>query len=168
MTRRASIKVPDNCASRGGERGFALLEILVAFVILALGLGAILTGVAVAMRSDGRAQVSRVALRLAQSRLEEAGVGGALLPGHREGRMTANYRWKETITAVDLGAEPLELRGVKPTQTTANAGFAPFWVEVTVQAADGTVAKLGALKLAPETKQPDLKQAGTKQSEATQ
>lgn len=162
MSRTASIKVLDNFASRGGERGFALLEILVAFVILALGLGAILTGVAVAMRSDGRTQVSRVAFRLAQSRLEEAGVSGTLLPGHREGRMTANYKWKETIAAVDL-AEPLELRGVKPGQTAANTGFTPFWVEVAVQAADGTVAKLGALKLAPETKQ-----AGTKQSEATQ
>jgi type II secretory pathway pseudopilin PulG len=168
MSRTASIEILDNFASRGSERGFALLEILVAFVILALGLGAILTGVAVAMRSDGRTQVSRVAFRLAQSRLEEAGVSGALLPGHREGRMIANYKWKETITAVELGAEPLELRGVKPGQTAANTGFTPFWVEVAVQAADGTVAKLGALKLAPETKQPETNQAGTKQSEATQ
>jgi general secretion pathway protein J len=48
-------------ASRRGERGFALLEILVAFVILALGLAAILAGVSVAMRSDARTQTSRSA-----------------------------------------------------------------------------------------------------------
>ena len=63
---------------RRGERGFALLEILVAFVILALGLGAISTGVALAMRSDARTQTSRVALRLAQSRLEAAGISDVL------------------------------------------------------------------------------------------
>jgi type II secretory pathway pseudopilin PulG len=140
-------------AARGGERGFALLEILVAFVILALGLGAILTGVAVAMRSDSRTQTSRAAVRLAQSRLEAAGTTEALVPGHREGRSANNYRWQETITAVRIGTEPPQLRGVKPDQAAASTGIAPFWVEIAVQAADGTVARLAALKLAHETKQ---------------
>jgi general secretion pathway protein I len=152
MTRKASIQALDVSAKRHGERGFALIEILVAFVVLALGLGAISTGVAVAMRSDSRTQASRVALRVAQSRLEAAGVTEALVPGHREGRVSNHYKWQETITAVHLGAEPPELRGVKPGQTAANAGVAPFWVEIAVQAADGTVARLAALKLAPETK----------------
>jgi general secretion pathway protein I len=140
-------------AARGGERGFALLEILVAFVILALGLGAISTGVAVAMRSDGRNQTSRVAVRLAQSRLEAAGTTEALVPGHREGRSANKYRWQETITAVRSGAEPPKLRGVKPDQAAAGAGIVSFWVEITVQATDGTVARLAALKLSPETRQ---------------
>jgi general secretion pathway protein I len=163
MSRTASIKILDSFASRDGQRGFALLEILVAFVILALGLGAILTGIAVAMRSDGRTQASRVAFRLAQSRLEKAGVSEALVPGLREGRIATDYRWKETITAVDIGAEPPELRGAKPSQIAANTGLAPFWVEVAVQAADGTVVRLGALKLAPQTKQPETKQSEAKQ-----
>lgn len=139
-------------AKRRGELGFALLEILVAFVILALGLGAISTGIAVAMRSDGRAQTSRLAVRLAQSRLEAAGVTGVLVPGLREGRMAGNYKWQETVRAVRRSAAPpLELRGVKPNQVVA--GIGSFWVEISVQAADGTVANLAALKLAvPETK----------------
>jgi type II secretory pathway pseudopilin PulG len=152
MSRTASIQGLDFSARHHGERGFALLEILVAFVILALGLGAISAGVAVAMRSDGRTQASRVALRLAQSRLEAAGISEALGPGHREGRIANNYKWQETITAVRIGAEPPELRGVKPNQTAAGSGIASFWVEIAVQAADGTVAKLAALKLAFETK----------------
>ena len=146
------MQVLDVYAKRYGERGFALLEILVAFVILALGLGAISTGVAIAMRSDGRTQTSRVVMRLAQSRLEAAGITEALVPGHREGRIANQYKWQETVTAVRIGAEPPELLAVKPSQTAASAGIAPFWVEISVQAADGTVARLAALKLAPETK----------------
>jgi type II secretory pathway pseudopilin PulG len=134
---------------REGERGFALLEILVAFLILALGLGAISTGIAVAMRSDGRTQTSRVAFRIAQSRLEAAGLAKALLPGRREGEIANHYKWQETVTAAVIGTEP---PGVKPGQTAANPGMAPFWVEVTVQAADGSSAMLAALKLVPEAK----------------
>jgi type II secretory pathway pseudopilin PulG len=134
---------------REGERGFALLEILVAFLILALGLGAISTGIAVAMRSDGRTQTSRVAFRIAQSRLEAAGLAKALLPGRREGEIANHYKWQETVTAAVIGTEP---PGGKPGQTAANPGMAPFWVEVTVQAADGSSARLAALKLVPEAK----------------
>ena len=95
MMRARSRRVP---IRRDGERGFALLEILVAFVILALGLGAISTGVVVAMRSDARTQVNRTALRVAQSRLEAAGISEALAPGYREGLIADKFRWRQTVT----------------------------------------------------------------------
>jgi len=153
MSRTASTQVLNVSARRYGERGFALLEILVAFVVLAIGLGAISAGVAIAMRSDGRSQTSRLVLRLAQSRLEAAGITGTLAPGHREGRVANNYKWQETITAVRVGPKPPEPQGVKPVQPPVSSGIAPFWVEIAVQAADGTTARLAALKLAPEAKQ---------------
>lgn len=152
MSRTVIIRVFAISARRRGEQGFALLEILVAFVILALGLGAISTGVALAMRADGRTHISRATYRIAESRLEAAGVSQALVPGHREGRIANNYKWQETVTAVHLGARPPELRGVKPNPSATATGMASFWVEVAVQAADGTVASLAALKLAPETR----------------
>jgi general secretion pathway protein I len=136
-----------------GARGFALLEILVAFVVLALAMGAISSGVALAMRSDGRAQSRRSALQLAQSRLEAAGVSEVLTPGHREGRVSDNYRWLETVTSVRTGGEPPPPAAALPSAPNQAAlpQAAPvpaaFWVEVTVRAADGTVVKLGALKL---------------------
>jgi general secretion pathway protein I len=146
------------------QRGFALIELLVAFVILALGLSAIFTGVAVAMRSDGRTQSTQLAFRLAQSRLEQAGVTEALLPGYREGRMAENYAWRQTITAVHMGARPSQPSDAKPDtrtdnqagaksnarpgQSGDNKGVASYWVEVAVEAPDGTVARLAALKLA--------------------
>lgn len=135
---------------RRGQRGFALIEIVVAFAILAIGLGGISAGIAVAIRSDGRTQTTRVALRLAQSRLETAGIVRPLTVGRSEGLMIPNYKWRETITAVQWRAEPSRPpEGGKPELKAANAPLTPFWVEVEVTAADGAVARLAALKLAP-------------------
>jgi general secretion pathway protein I len=138
-------------ARRAGERGFALLEILVAFVVLALGLGAISTGVALAMRADARTQTSRVALRLAQSRLEAAGISDVLTSGYREGLIAERYRWRQKVTEVRPADErrPPQ-QGVQP--APAVGAVKSFWVEVAVETPDGTAMKLGALKLVPEAK----------------
>jgi general secretion pathway protein I len=134
-------------ARRRGERGFALLEILVAFLILALGLGAILVGVSVAMRSDTKTQASRSILRVAQSRLEAAGLIEVLVPGHREGRVGSTYSWRQTVTAIPSSAGSPRPDGAKAEPPATNAVTA-FWVEIAVRAGDGTVARLAGLKLA--------------------
>ena len=143
-SRRVSIR-------RAGERGFALLEILVAFVILALGLGAISTGVVVAMRSDARTQVARTALRIAQSRLEAAGIAEALVPGTREGLIANKFRWRQTVMEVRPAGDSRLPQGTRP--APANGALKSFWVEIAVEAPDGTATKLAALKLAPEARQ---------------
>jgi prepilin-type N-terminal cleavage/methylation domain-containing protein len=156
MSRTAPVRKFLAFAKLRRQRGFALLELLVAFVILALGLSAILTGVAFAMRSDGHTQMTQIMFRLAQSRLEEAGVSEELVAGHREGRIAGNFRWQETITAVHIetrlsapqNAKPDAKSDTKPAQSGDNRSVVSYWVEVTVQAADGTVARLAALKLA--------------------
>ncbi len=138
-------------ARRRGERGFALLEILVAFVILALGLAAVLAGVSVAMRSDAKTQTSRSLWRVAQSRLEAAGVTERLTPGDREGRLGNNYAWRQTVTPVQSGAGSRKPEDAKPGAPVTSAVTA-FWVEVAVRAGDGTVVRLAGLKLAPTAK----------------
>jgi general secretion pathway protein I len=135
---------------RRSERGFALLEILVAFVILALGLGAISTGVVVAMRSDARTQVNRAALRVAQSRLEAAGISEALAPGTREGLIADKFRWRQTVTEFRPASDTRAAQGARP--APANGALKSFWVEIAVEAPDGTAIKLAALKLAAEAK----------------
>jgi general secretion pathway protein I len=137
-------------ARRDRERGFALLEILVAFVILALGLGAISTGVVVAMRSDARTQVNRTALRVAQSRLEAAGISEALAPGTREGLIADKFRWRQTVTEVRPAGDTRPPQGARP--APAKSALQSFWVEIAVEAPDGTAIKLAALKLATEAK----------------
>ena len=144
-------KLPHDVASRRDrERGFALLEILVAFVILALGLGAVLIGVSGAMRADTRTQTNRGALRVAQSRLEAAGTSEALVPGQREGWAGDRYKWRQTVVAVQSVAGSAD-KADKP-EAAAAGGVAAFWVEVAVRAGDGSAASLAALKLAPVAK----------------
>jgi type II secretory pathway pseudopilin PulG len=138
-------------ARRDRERGFALLEILVAFVILALGLGAISTGVVVAMRSDARTQVNRTALRVAQSRLEAAGISEALAPGTREGVVADKFRWRQTVTELRPASDTRPPQGGRP--APSSGALKSFWVEVAVETPDGTATKLAALKLAAEAKQ---------------
>ena len=138
---------------RRGERGFALVEILVAFVILALGLGAILTGVVVAMRSDTRTQASRMALRVAQSRLESAGISEALAPGYREGVIANRFRWRQTITEIRPAIDTRQPQGAsRPVPSPAGNALRSYWVEVSVEAPDGVATRLAALKLAPEAR----------------
>ena len=135
---------------RRGQRGFALIEILVAFLVLALGLGAISTGVVVAMRSDARTQANRTALRVAQSRLEAAGISEALAPGYREGLIANKFRWRQTVTEVRAATDARQPQSVRP--APASNALQSYWVEVAVETPDGTATKLAALKLAPEAK----------------
>jgi len=138
---------------RRGERGFALVEILVAFVVLALGLGAILTGVVTAMRSDVRTQVNRTALRVAQSRLEAAGISEALAPGQREATVANKFRWRQTVTELRPASDSRQPQGVaRPAPAPVGNALRSYWVEVSVEAPDGTATKLAALKLTPEAK----------------
>jgi prepilin-type N-terminal cleavage/methylation domain-containing protein len=158
MIRKPKIRITTVIARLCCQRGFAMIELLVAFVVLALGLSAILTGVAIAMRSDGSTQAREIAFRLAQSRLEEAGISEALSPGYRGGQLDRNYRWRQTITAVPVGAQNAGAKSnpksdIKSGKPADKGGVAAYWVEVEVQAADGAVARLSALKLTSMSKQ---------------
>jgi general secretion pathway protein I len=76
------------------QRGFTLIEVIVAFAVLALALAIVLGTLSNAARqvrwSD---QAGRAALH-AQSLLDDIGVMEALAPGHREGAFEeGRYRW---------------------------------------------------------------------------
>lgn len=101
--------------------GFTLLEVLLAFALLAVGLGLL-----VAIQSGGLRQVRQAALLSeaalhAQSLLDSQGVLEPLRPGSRQGEFAdGRFRWQLDIAAVEdpvplpAGAAPQPLGAVAP------------------------------------------------------
>nr|WP_294551273.1 hypothetical protein [uncultured Rhodopila sp.] len=85
---------PSPAASRGG---FMLLEVLIAFLIATLALGAIIGAATASLRAAQIAARYGEATVRAQSRLAEAVNGGTLPPGEREGSDGGGYRWRVRV-----------------------------------------------------------------------
>jgi general secretion pathway protein I len=89
-------------AVRPRPRGFSLLEVMLAFVLLAVGLGlliAILGGGLLQVRQAGDA--SEATLH-AQSLLDPLGVLGPIEAGHAQGVLDdGRYRWEMEITEIE-------------------------------------------------------------------
>jgi len=86
-------------------RGYTLIEVLVAFTILALALTVLFrifsTGIG---NVDVAAQYTQAVL-VAEARLDALGLSEPLEPGRTEGVAADRFAWTRTITAVDLGLE---------------------------------------------------------------
>jgi type II secretory pathway pseudopilin PulG len=127
--------------NRRRQLGFTLVETVVAFAVLAIGLASVGASFALAMRTDAQLEAKRDAREFARSRLEAAGITAKLSIGRRAGR-EGGWRWVETIRPVRLAIEPVPV----------NAGRAEhpqqgYWVEVAVEGPGGQVARLAALKI---------------------
>lgn len=102
-----------------GQRGYTLLEVIVAFAILALGLTLLLGTLSGAAQQVRWAEENGRAALHAQSLLDTIGVGEALQPGHRDGEFEdGRYRWSleivpyrdpllPPVVATDVGAPRL-------------------------------------------------------------
>ena len=79
---------------RQGQRGYSLLEIVVAFGVLAVALSLLLGALSGGTRQVRWAADSGRAALHAQSLLDEVGVGEVLAPGRRDGEFAGGrYRW---------------------------------------------------------------------------
>lgn len=75
-------------------RGYTLIEVVVAFALLALALSLLLGTLSGAARQVRWADEAGRAALHAQSLLDQVGVGEALQPGHRDGSFEdGRYRW---------------------------------------------------------------------------
>lgn len=91
MRRRRSGHAAQVCK---GQRGYSLLEIVVAFGVLAAALSLLLGALAGGTRQVRWAADSGRAALHAQSLLDEVGVGEVLAPGRRDGEFAGGrYRW---------------------------------------------------------------------------
>jgi general secretion pathway protein I len=77
--------------------GFTLLEVLVAFIVLAVSLGAAFEVFSTGMRGERAAQSLTTATRLAQSRLAAVTAEDTLQEGETEGEDQAGYRWRVSV-----------------------------------------------------------------------
>ena len=83
------------------ERGFTLLEVLVAFVIAALALGVLFRGTLGGLRTAQVASRYEEAVTRAQSHLAALTAGG-LTPGDRQGEDGNGFHWRVRIAPVGL------------------------------------------------------------------
>lgn len=80
------------------ERGFSLLEILVAFSILALSLGILLNIFSSGANTAAVAEEYTAAVQIAESLMAQTGVETALQAGQTSGLEDEKYRWQVTIS----------------------------------------------------------------------
>lgn len=81
-------------APNRSQRGFMLIEVIVAFALLALALTFLLGSLSSAARQIRMADNAGRATMHAQSLLAQVGVGEVLQPGRREGNFdSGRYRW---------------------------------------------------------------------------
>jgi general secretion pathway protein I len=87
--------------TKRGCRGFSLLEVLVAFTILAMLLGALFQVFSAGLRAARSGDRYTRATVIAQSQLAAIGVEHALLEGITSGTTDDDYHWRVTVRAYD-------------------------------------------------------------------
>ena len=102
------------------------------------------------MRSDARTQVNRTALGLRSRVSKPPAFPRRLRRATREGLIANKFRWRQTVTELRPASDTRPPQGCPA--APANGALRSFWVEVAVEAPDGTAIKLAALKLATEAK----------------
>jgi general secretion pathway protein I len=84
------------------QGGFTLLEVLVAFAILALSLGVLIQIFSTGLNNVALGSEYSRAILLAQSQLAALGVEAPLAAGESNGEFGDGYRWHVTVTPYDL------------------------------------------------------------------
>lgn len=130
------------------QRGYTLIEVIVAFALLALALTLLLGTLSGAVRQvRWSSDAGRAALH-AQSLMDTVGVGQVLLPGRRDGQFDGGrYRWELTVAPWD---EPLPPGA--PVVPRTPAFHRLYEVALSVQWGDGGPRErvdLRTLRLAP-------------------
>jgi general secretion pathway protein I len=95
------------------QRGFSLLEILVAFSILALSLGVLMQIFSGSLRNADVTRDQAQAVALAQSLLASAGVETTLIPGESAGVLDDRFHWVRRVSLIVEEPRPGETAAVR-------------------------------------------------------
>lgn len=124
------------------QRGFTLMEILVAFVVMTLSLGVILNILSLAMRTTQSADQKQQALLLAESALAKLQADPALTAGRYRSESGTALVWQAEVTEWSFPDQDVATRyPLLPLQVT---------VSVLQENGDAPLLTLSALKLANE------------------
>lgn len=83
---------------RRRSSGYTLVEVLVAFVILAMALSVLLRIFSGGVRNVGVSSDYAKAVLIAESRLATAGIDDTLAPGETDGVENGRFRWTRVVT----------------------------------------------------------------------
>jgi general secretion pathway protein I len=124
--------------------GFTLIEVLIAFTILALVLGVVLPTLSSGLSHERTARLATARVLEARSILDGLGIEVPLEEGVIEGRLVTGEAWRLTVSLIsdELG-DPAA--GGKIGTGEINA----FLAELQVDGEDGRTLRLETLKLGP-------------------
>ncbi|ADE13631.1 general secretion pathway protein H [Nitrosococcus halophilus Nc 4] len=114
------------------DRGFSLLEVLVAFAILGISLGVLLQIFSTGMRTTTLSEEYTRATSLAESKLATIGVETPYLEGIEEGQFDEKYAWRTTILPYEEPEEEREKRLGEGFDDAVNLPALPYTVKVEV------------------------------------
>lgn len=114
------------------DRGFSLLEILVAFAILSLSIGVLLRIFAGGGHLSKTADDYYRAVITAETLMTELGVETPLRPGVTQGTTETGFRWTVTVSPYPINPQLLGAQAGGPMMNNPS-GFLPFWVELAVE-----------------------------------
>lgn len=106
----------------GKSSGFTLIEVLVAFAILAISAGALLSAFSTGTRHSALSRDYSQAVVLAEGKLAEIGVVDAIAPGEQAGRFDDRFSWRLNVSEYVPDQE----------NSKAYRSFTPYHVEIEV------------------------------------
>ena len=128
------------------QQGFSLLEILIAFAILALSLSILLRIFSGGVNNAVVAEDYTIAVQIAESLMAKTGVDTPLVAGESAGEENGHYRWRISIIPYLPDPETVDIKALK---------VLLFKVEVTVNWGDigesERQVQLSTLKLTSES-----------------
>ena len=94
------------------QQGFSLLEILIAFSILALSLGILLKIFSAGVNTAGVAEDYTAAVQIAESLMDKTGVETPLQAGQSAGLENETYHWRVEVSPIVFNPDNIDISAI--------------------------------------------------------
>ena len=121
-------------------RGFTLIEVLVALIVLGLSMGVIMQIFSAGLDRARRTEARAIAVQLAESKLAAVGIEAPLIEGETSGEFDERFRWRVLVQPYEPVADEPDDGGAGDDKSTgpgpATALVHAYAVKVSVSWAD--------------------------------